>query len=66
MKDLKKEVEELRLLLRSAFPVIVVETAEEQRFLDIAENLANLTTRRSSPGAPYGGSRAIAPALPSP
>ena len=42
MKDLKKEVEELRLLLRSAFPVIVVETAEEQRFLDIAENLANL------------------------
>ena len=42
MKDLKKEVEELRLLLRSAFPVIVVDTAEEQRFLDIAENLANL------------------------
>jgi SpoVK/Ycf46/Vps4 family AAA+-type ATPase len=42
MKDLKKEVEELRLLLRSSFPVIVVETAEERRFLDIAENLANL------------------------
>ena len=42
MKDLKKEVEELRLLLRSTFPVIVVETTEEQRFLDIAENLANL------------------------
>ena len=42
MKDLKKEVEELRLLLRSSFPVLVVETAEEQRFLDVAENLANL------------------------
>ena len=42
MKDMKKEVEELRLLLRSSFPVVVVETAEEQRFLDIAENLANL------------------------
>jgi hypothetical protein len=42
MKDLKKEVEDLRLLLRSSFPVIVVETAEEQRFLDVAENLANL------------------------
>ena len=42
MNDMRKEVEELRLLLRSSFPVVVVETAEEQRFLDIAENLANL------------------------
>ena len=42
MTDMKKEVEELRLLLRSSFPVVVVETAEEQRFLDVAENLANL------------------------
>jgi hypothetical protein len=42
---MRKEVEELRLLLRSSFPVVVVETAEEQRFLDIAENLANLDDR---------------------
>ena len=39
---MKSEQEELRLLLRSRFPVIVVETAEEQRFLQLAENLANL------------------------
>ena len=39
---MKGEQEELRLLLRSRFPVIVVETAEEQRFLQLVENLANL------------------------
>jgi SpoVK/Ycf46/Vps4 family AAA+-type ATPase len=39
---MKRELEELRLLLRSRFPVIVVETAEEQRFLNVVENLANL------------------------
>jgi SpoVK/Ycf46/Vps4 family AAA+-type ATPase len=38
----KGEQEELRLLLRSSFPVIVVETAEEHRFLKLVENLANL------------------------
>jgi SpoVK/Ycf46/Vps4 family AAA+-type ATPase len=38
----KNEQEELRLLLRSSFPVIVVETAEEQRFLKVVETLANL------------------------
>ena len=39
---MKNEQEELRLILRSSFPVIVVETAEEQRFLALVENLANL------------------------
>ena len=39
---MKSEQEELRLLLRSSFPVIVVETAEEHRFLKLVENLANL------------------------
>jgi SpoVK/Ycf46/Vps4 family AAA+-type ATPase len=38
----KSEQEELKLLLRSRFPVIVVETAEEQRFLKLVESLANL------------------------
>jgi len=38
----KSEQEELRLLLRSRFPILVVETAEEQRFLQLIENLANL------------------------
>ena len=37
-----REQEELRLLLRSRFPIIVVETAEEQRFLQLIETLANL------------------------
>ena len=39
---MKSEQEELRLLLRSRFPILVVETAEEQRFLQLVENLANL------------------------
>ena len=39
---MKGEVEELQLLLRSRFPILVVETAEEQRFLDLIENVANL------------------------
>ena len=38
---LKSEREELQLLLRSRFPIIVVETAEERRFLDLIENVAN-------------------------
>jgi ATP-dependent 26S proteasome regulatory subunit len=36
------ERDELQLLLRSRFPIIVVETAEERRFLDLVENVANL------------------------
>jgi len=36
------ERDELQLLLRSRFPIIVVETAEERRFLDLIENVANL------------------------
>jgi SpoVK/Ycf46/Vps4 family AAA+-type ATPase len=39
---MKSEQEELRLLLRSRFPIIVVETAEEPRFAQLIENLANL------------------------
>src|SRR6186713_775824 len=39
---MKRELEDLRLLLRSRFPVIVVETAEEERFLQVVESLANL------------------------
>jgi SpoVK/Ycf46/Vps4 family AAA+-type ATPase len=39
---MKAEQEELRLLLRSRFPILVVETAEEQRFLQLVENIANL------------------------
>lgn len=39
---MKTEQDELRLLLRSRFPIIVVETAEERRFLQVVENLANL------------------------
>ena len=39
---LKSEREELQLLLRSRFPILVVETAEERRFLDLIENVANL------------------------
>src|SRR6185436_13047600 len=38
----KSEQDELKLLLRSRFPVIVVETAEELRFLKLVETLANL------------------------
>lgn len=36
------EQEELQLLLRSRFPILVVETAEERRFLALAEKIANL------------------------
>jgi SpoVK/Ycf46/Vps4 family AAA+-type ATPase len=36
------EQEELQLLLRSRFPILVVETAEERRLLAIAEKVANL------------------------
>ena len=39
---MKSEQEELRLLLRSRFPIIVCETAEEPRFAELIENLANL------------------------
>jgi SpoVK/Ycf46/Vps4 family AAA+-type ATPase len=39
---MKSEHDELRLLLRSRFPILVVETAEERRFLQLIENLANL------------------------
>ena len=39
---MKGEREELQLLLRSRFPIIVVETAEERRFLDLIENVSNL------------------------
>ena len=39
---MKREQEELRLLLRSRFPIILVETAEEQRFHALVENIANL------------------------
>jgi len=39
---MKNEQDELRLLLRSRFPILVVETAEERRFLQLIGNLANL------------------------
>ena len=39
---MKSEQDELRLLLRSRFPILVVETAEEKRFLQLVENLASL------------------------
>jgi SpoVK/Ycf46/Vps4 family AAA+-type ATPase len=38
----KSEQDELQLLLRSRFPVIVVETAEERRFVGLIELVANL------------------------
>jgi AAA+ superfamily predicted ATPase len=38
----KTEQEELQLLLRSRFPIIVVETAEERRFLPLLENVSYL------------------------
>ena len=38
----KGEQEELQLLLRSRFPILVVETAEERRFLALIETVANL------------------------
>ena len=39
---MKSEKDELQLLLRSRFPIIVVETTEEQRFREIVENVTNL------------------------
>jgi SpoVK/Ycf46/Vps4 family AAA+-type ATPase len=39
---MKSEQDELRLLLRSRFPIIVVESAEEPRFAALIENLCNL------------------------
>ncbi|HET7732146.1 MAG TPA: AAA family ATPase [Usitatibacter sp.] len=39
---MKNEQQELQLLLRSRFPILVVETAEEQRFLKLVETVANL------------------------
>jgi hypothetical protein len=39
---MKSEQDELRLLLRSRFPILVVETAEERRFVQLIENLTNL------------------------
>lgn len=39
---MKSEQEELQLLLRSRFPIIVVETPEEARFLALIETVANL------------------------
>ena len=42
---MKNEQDDFKLLLQSRFPVIVVETAEEQRFLQLIENLANLEER---------------------
>jgi SpoVK/Ycf46/Vps4 family AAA+-type ATPase len=38
----KSEREELQFLLRSKFPILVVETPEEGRFVDLVENVANL------------------------
>jgi SpoVK/Ycf46/Vps4 family AAA+-type ATPase len=38
----KGEQEELQLLLRSRFPILVAETAEERRFLALIETVANL------------------------
>jgi len=38
----KSEKEELQLLLRSRFPIIVVETTEEKRFREVVENVTNL------------------------
>jgi hypothetical protein len=38
----KGEQDELQLLLRSRFPILVVETAEERRFLALIETVANL------------------------
>ncbi len=38
----KNEQDELQLLLRSRFPILVVETAEERRFLALIEVVANL------------------------
>jgi SpoVK/Ycf46/Vps4 family AAA+-type ATPase len=39
---MKTEKEELQLLLRSRFPILVVETTEERRLLQLMENVANL------------------------
>jgi SpoVK/Ycf46/Vps4 family AAA+-type ATPase len=39
---MKNEQDELQLLLRSRFPILVVETAEERRFLGLIEVVANL------------------------
>ena len=39
---MKSERDELQLLVRSRFPIIVVETAEERRVLDTIEVVANL------------------------
>src|SRR5687768_1466501 len=39
---MKNERDELHFLLKSKFPIIVVETPEERRFLDLVENVANL------------------------
>ena len=39
---MKNEQEELQLLLKSRFPIIVVETPEEARFLGLIETVANL------------------------
>jgi len=38
----KSEQDELQLLVRSRFPILVVETAEERRFLGLIETVANL------------------------
>ena len=42
MRREKDERAELQLLLRSRFPILVVETAEEARFLSLIETVANL------------------------
>jgi SpoVK/Ycf46/Vps4 family AAA+-type ATPase len=42
MRKEKDEQAELQLLLRSRFPIIVVESAEEARFLALVETVANL------------------------
>ena len=72
---MKSEQEELRLLLRSRFPILVVETAEERRFLALAETVANLDEsalftwsvvqglRRSPKGDSVTGTRELVDAL---
>ena len=69
---MKKEQEELELLLKSRFPILVVETPEEARFLALIETVANLAEkplftwsvvkglRRMSPAEAVPGTRELA------
>jgi hypothetical protein len=51
MSSKKGEQDELQLLLRSRFPILVVETAEERRFLASSRWSQTSTRNRCSRGA---------------